>query len=151
MVSRSPFSVWAASFPLAVFLASPTDSFTLSHTLRLLVYSLAVTIWEVFSYGEIPFMHYPKNLAVATAVLQGERPAQPSNMPNDVYATISAAWAAEAQDRPSAAEIARQLRIAFEASSTGQEVAEEQAMDPLYARSPTTLSPDAWRLYSFDG
>jgi Protein tyrosine and serine/threonine kinase len=115
----------------------------------LIVYSLGITIWEIFSFGTVPFMKYPKNLGVATAVLQGERPERPENMPKDVWTAISAAWDADAKERPSATEVARQLRIAFEASSTGQEVGEDQAMDPLYARTPTTLSPDALRIYSF--
>jgi serine/threonine protein kinase len=64
------------------------------------VWSFGVTMWEIFSYGEIPYQ-FMSNKEATEAVTQGYRLPSPSACPQDVYQVILSCWNEDADDRPS--------------------------------------------------
>jgi serine/threonine protein kinase len=64
------------------------------------VWSFGVTLWEIFSYGELPYP-FMGNKEATDAVAQGYRLPSPSGCPQDVYQVMLSCWKERAEDRPS--------------------------------------------------
>lgn len=65
--------------------------------------------------GMFPFIHIQQDFRVMWAVQSGERPARPSNLlsrglTDKVWHIIEACWVQETSQRPTASQIAEQLR-----------------------------------------
>jgi serine/threonine protein kinase len=63
------------------------------------VWSFGVCLWEMFSYGKLP---YPgmSNIEVANNVLRGYRMEAPLDCPTEVYEIMVSCWKAEPENRP---------------------------------------------------
>ncbi|KAJ3557332.1 hypothetical protein NM688_g1529 [Phlebia brevispora] len=75
------------------------------------VYSLGMTIWEIFS-GETPFQAFiNEQVLVDNVVSYHTRPKRPSPMTDDhIWTTVQQCWAADARSRPSARQVQDGLR-----------------------------------------
>jgi len=64
------------------------------------VWSFGVTLWELWSFGKVPYSSMSNSETVA-AVLKGERLDQPLDCPGSIFKLISSCWAADPSARPS--------------------------------------------------
>jgi serine/threonine protein kinase len=64
------------------------------------VWSFGITMWEIFSYGELPY-HSMTNKETTDAVVQGYRLSSPSKCPQSIYQVMQFCWKENANDRPS--------------------------------------------------
>ncbi len=86
------------------------------------VWSFAITLWELFEYGTIP---YPElgNADVMKYVLAGNRLSKPAICSDAMWELIMNCWATEPVDRPSTQDIytviAQQYKQEFFNSETG--------------------------------
>jgi serine/threonine protein kinase len=84
------------------------------------VYSLGITMWEVYSRGKLPFAEKVDNTAVVAAVVSGERPERPDDTPDDIWDWMQRCWTADPASRPRAGEVSRALDTAtIDLSSAG--------------------------------
>jgi serine/threonine protein kinase len=101
------------------------------------VYSLGVTIYEVFTWADVPFNQFPSNMEVAHFVMSGERPDQPGICPDKVWAVVDRCWAQLPADRCSAADAAQEIGAALHGlPPTAFEVKGQTYSDPLYDKTP---------------
>jgi len=77
-------------------------------TLRTDVWSFAVTVWEMFTYGERPYGKM-NNIMIPMKLPSGLRPEQPDNCPDDVYGLMGMCWRSEAIERPTFTVIRQRL------------------------------------------
>ncbi|KAL5013664.1 hypothetical protein ScPMuIL_007934, partial [Solemya velum] len=59
-----------------------------------------VTLWEMFTYGQEPWMGYNGSQILQKIDVDGERLSQPSFCPADIYQLMLQCWAYKPQDRP---------------------------------------------------
>jgi serine/threonine protein kinase len=64
------------------------------------VWSFGITMWEIFSYGELPYQSMTNKEAL-DAVAQGYRLPSPSACPENIYQVMLSCWKENAEDRPS--------------------------------------------------
>eukprot|EP00656_Telonema_subtile_P051861 TRINITY_DN707_c0_g1_i1.p1 TRINITY_DN707_c0_g1~~TRINITY_DN707_c0_g1_i1.p1 ORF type:complete len:699 (+),score=142.19 TRINITY_DN707_c0_g1_i1:88-2184(+) len=69
------------------------------------VWAFGVTLWEMWSYGRIPFPTIASDADVAQKILDGERLGQPEGCPDSVYALMQQCWQTRPRDRPTFSEI----------------------------------------------
>ncbi|KHJ87438.1 protein tyrosine kinase, partial [Oesophagostomum dentatum] len=62
------------------------------------VWALGVTMWEVFSYGELPFAEL-NNFEMVSYAMAGMRPPKPKSCPAPMYELMQRCWAADPEDR----------------------------------------------------
>ncbi|KAK6759274.1 hypothetical protein RB195_021091 [Necator americanus] len=62
------------------------------------VWALGVTMWEVFSYGEIPFAEL-NNFEMVSYAMAGMRPPKPKSCPAPIYELMQRCWAADPEER----------------------------------------------------
>ncbi|VDL74629.1 unnamed protein product [Nippostrongylus brasiliensis] len=62
------------------------------------IWALGVTIWEVFSYGEVPFAEL-NNFEVVSCAVAGVRPPRPKSCPLGIYELMQRCWAVHPDDR----------------------------------------------------
>ncbi|CEF62636.1 Protein kinase domain and Serine-threonine/tyrosine-protein kinase catalytic domain and Protein kinase-like domain and Tyrosine-protein kinase, catalytic domain-containing protein [Strongyloides ratti] len=74
------------------------------------IWSFGITIWEVFSYGEVPFKHLNNN-EIFSAILNGARPELPKGVPETISYIIENCLKKEPEDRISAIECLTQLNL----------------------------------------
>jgi Protein tyrosine and serine/threonine kinase len=72
-------------------------------------FSFAVTAWEIFSLGRVPWMGMSNSEAMDN-VLRGERLARPDNTPEEVWEVMCDAWKQTASNRPTFTDIFRRLK-----------------------------------------
>ncbi|XP_055329599.1 vascular endothelial growth factor receptor 1-like [Paramacrobiotus metropolitanus] len=68
------------------------------------VWSFGIVMWEIFSYGEIPYHDTIKNLSyedITAALRKGLRLKIPSKCPEEMFEIMSGCWEYEAEKRPS--------------------------------------------------
>jgi serine/threonine protein kinase len=115
------------------------DSFLFSSHSRMQVYSLGITFQELFAFGAIPFADkYEKNMAVASAVIGGERPPRPAACPSDVFALLEQLWAQDPHDRPTCREAVSSLKLLLEEHSRQAEAKSDG--EHYYSFLPSSLS-----------
>jgi serine/threonine protein kinase len=81
-----------------------------SHRLKVLAYgsysyksdvwSFGIVLWELFSYGRIPYPGMSNSMTVEK-VLNGYRLPCPENCPIEIYNLMEQCWSEEPFDRPS--------------------------------------------------
>lgn len=71
------------------------------------VWSFGVVLWELFSYGDIPFANLESDEEVTELVHGGDRLQCPPDCPPQVYKVMQVCWQKRAEDRPTF----RSLRI----------------------------------------
>jgi serine/threonine protein kinase len=72
------------------------------------VWAFAVTLWEMFTHGRMPYRFIGSDSDVAEKVVAGsrlERPMQPTECPDGAYTVMQRCWASRANDRPTFAEV----------------------------------------------
>lgn len=68
------------------------------------VWSFGVTIWEMYSFGEIPYGDR-KGAEAIQSIDNGERLPKPPSCPDHVYDIMMKCWEFEADKRPTFAEL----------------------------------------------
>jgi len=68
------------------------------------VWSLGVAIWEIFSFGCIPFIGL-SNEEASNLVIFGRRLAKPQICPNEIYEILIRTWEEDPEKRPDANEL----------------------------------------------
>lgn len=63
------------------------------------VWAFGVTLWEIFSYGEMPYLNY-KNSEVQSILRDGYRMSKPESAETQHHDLMKACWAAEPKARP---------------------------------------------------
>ena len=65
------------------------------------VYSFAITAWELYSSGEIPFSMLPDSIIVSLVLDRERRPSRPARLQSDdLWSIITACWLQDPKGRP---------------------------------------------------
>eukprot|EP00656_Telonema_subtile_P017902 TRINITY_DN19652_c0_g1_i2.p1 TRINITY_DN19652_c0_g1~~TRINITY_DN19652_c0_g1_i2.p1 ORF type:complete len:484 (+),score=118.70 TRINITY_DN19652_c0_g1_i2:3-1454(+) len=75
-----------------------------------LVWSVGITLWQVFADGKLPFREVKHEDAVVMKISNGNRPSQPKSCPSTVYRLIQRCWANSTANRPTLEELSKQLK-----------------------------------------
>lgn len=74
------------------------------------VWSAAVTIWELYTYGELPLKDVP--LAQTAAKLkEGARCPKPDGLPAPIWETIESMWIADPAARPNFTTVSSKIQV----------------------------------------
>ena len=84
-----------------------------SYTEAVDIYSLAITLWEIWT-GEEPFAKFNQFQIYTLVGVEGVRPAVPLGMNEVLSECISAAWDQDAKARPSAAKLLNKLQREYD-------------------------------------
>jgi serine/threonine protein kinase len=87
------------------------------------VWAFAVTMWEMFTHGRIPYTFISSDSEVAQRVVAGERlprPLLPTECPDSLFGLLMRCWAARAADRPGFAEVKRLMLSEFQKEGDGE-------------------------------
>lgn len=76
------------------------------------IWSLGIVLWELWSYGEMPYTNLKQNKQVIVAVTEGKRLACPASCPLEIFEIIQSCWSHKPDKRPSAQEIYDQFQSA---------------------------------------
>ncbi len=63
------------------------------------VWAAGITIWEMFTYGELPYVEM-RTADVSVKVQQGVRVPCPKNCPEDVFEALNKCWLSDYKIRP---------------------------------------------------
>jgi serine/threonine protein kinase len=80
------------------------------------VWSFAVTVWEMFTHGLVPYTFISSDSEVGQRVSAGhrlERPMTPTECPPGIFGVMLKCWEQEAEDRPTFAEVKRMILSEF--------------------------------------
>jgi serine/threonine protein kinase len=72
------------------------------------LWAFAVTLWEMFTHGGVPYMFIPSDEDVGQRVVQGhrlERPLSPAECPEGIFAVMVKCWQEKPEARPKFAEV----------------------------------------------
>lgn len=72
------------------------------------VWSFGITLWELFSYGEVPYRGM-SNKEVSEQVIAGYRLEMPPGCPPEIWNLMKICWAENPKDRPTFSEINEDL------------------------------------------
>ena len=73
------------------------------------VWSYAVTLWEIYSLGEIPWKGL-NPIEIRDCLVRGERLGCPERCPREIYHVMTSSWEARPQDRPTFTSIYQTLK-----------------------------------------
>ncbi|EKX37983.1 hypothetical protein GUITHDRAFT_43517, partial [Guillardia theta CCMP2712] len=73
------------------------------------VWAFGVTMWEVWTYGEVPYWEITNDAEVGPKVVDGERLAAPSACPPNVYSIMQKCWKEKKTERPSFSQLQQLL------------------------------------------
>ena len=73
------------------------------------VWSYAVTLWEIFSLGEIPWKGLTP-IEIRDCLVRGERLGCPERCPREMYHVIASCWEERPQDRPTFSSLYQKLQ-----------------------------------------
>lgn len=75
------------------------------------LYSFAITAWELYSGGAIPFADVPDGLLARVVVENERRPPRPASLGNnDLWSIIRASWLPDPDKRPTFSELYPKLK-----------------------------------------
>ncbi|EKX30784.1 hypothetical protein GUITHDRAFT_58757, partial [Guillardia theta CCMP2712] len=73
------------------------------------VWAFGVTMWEIWTYGEVPYWAITDDELVGPKVVDGERLAAPASCPPQVYAIMQECWKEQKNERPSFSDLQKKL------------------------------------------
>ena len=73
------------------------------------VWAFGVTMWEILTYGKIPYFEIPRDEDVITHVLGVERLQRPGGCPRLLWSIVERCWAASPKARPTFAQLSAML------------------------------------------
>jgi len=82
---------------------------TSKHTIKSDVWAYGITIWEIFSFGEVPYSDLDNSLT-REKVSNGFRLPKPSECPNIIYQLMLDCWKENPNERPSFRDITLRLK-----------------------------------------
>ncbi|KAF6767802.1 hypothetical protein AHF37_07292, partial [Paragonimus kellicotti] len=80
------------------------------YTIKCDVWSYGVLLWEIFTFGDVPYRFW-SNPQTREMVESGYRLPAPENMPPLICTQMNRCWLADPQSRPTFAELARILHV----------------------------------------
>lgn len=107
------------------------------------VWSFAITLWELFSFGEIPYQGM-SNKEVVQQVSEGYRMEIPRTCPAEIASLIQKCWQAEAKDRPNFGQIVKELEE-LEGNWKSEDEPDYQTTNQMvstYAFTPSLPNPE---------
>jgi hypothetical protein len=87
------------------------------------VWAFAVTVWEMFTHGLVPYTFISSDPEVGQRVVAGhrlERPMTPTECPPGVFGVMLKCWEQEAAARPTFAEVKRMILSEFRVGRQGE-------------------------------
>jgi len=87
------------------------------------VWAFAVTVWEMFTHGKVPYTFTASECDVARSVVTGgrlERPMEPTECPEGVFAVMQRCWTARPADRPTFGEVKALMLAEFQREQQGK-------------------------------
>jgi serine/threonine protein kinase len=87
------------------------------------VWAFAVTVWEMFTHGMVPYTFIFSDSEVGQRVAGGhrlERPMTPTECPPGVFSVMLKCWEEEAKARPTFAEVKRMILSDFRVGRQGE-------------------------------
>jgi hypothetical protein len=87
------------------------------------VWAFAVTVWEMFTHGLVPYTFISSDSEVGQRVVAGhrlERPMTPTECPPRVFGVMLKCWEQEAKARPTFAEVKRMILSEFRVGRQGE-------------------------------
>jgi len=87
-----------------------------THTSKSDVYSYGVTLWEMFSYGRLPYAEYSNDVA-QKLIVSGQLMDSPLDCPPEVFALILKCWNRSAKERPTFAQVLTEVDTIFKKQS----------------------------------
>jgi hypothetical protein len=105
------------------------------------LWAWAVTLWEMFTHGKVPYTFIASDSEVAQRVVAGhrlERPLDPTECPDGVFDIMQKCWRPKAVDRPTFAEAKTLLLKEFQGQSEGECCV---CLDKTLARDMLALVP----------
>lgn len=69
------------------------------------LYGFALTAWELYTAGAVPFASVADPQLFYTLVTKGERPARPVEMGDEMWDLVRRCWRAEPAERPEFGEV----------------------------------------------
>eukprot|EP01119_Soliformovum_irregulare_P001421 TRINITY_DN11129_c0_g1_i1.p1 TRINITY_DN11129_c0_g1~~TRINITY_DN11129_c0_g1_i1.p1 ORF type:complete len:459 (+),score=121.35 TRINITY_DN11129_c0_g1_i1:68-1444(+) len=76
------------------------------------VWSFGVVMWEIFSYGQVPYGETPTKELIRK-IPAGERLSAPAGCPTSVFSIMQSCWAMDPNQRPTFSKITKDLKSAF--------------------------------------
>ena len=77
------------------------------------VWSFAVTLWEIYSLGAVPWKGLTP-IEIRDSLVQGERLGCPERCPREMYHVMETCWEERPQDRPTFTSLHQRLqRVSF--------------------------------------
>ena len=73
------------------------------------VWSFGVTVWEIFTYGDLPFANWSNEELLDLLVHRGERLKKPTGCSDYIFDMLLSCWTTEVHSRPSFLEIHERL------------------------------------------
>lgn len=73
------------------------------------VWAFGITLWELFSEGQVPYFQYSNKEAIEAVVHENYRLKQPNRCPHDIWPIIWGCWEKEPASRPNFANLVKQL------------------------------------------
>ncbi|XP_071502238.1 uncharacterized protein [Diadema antillarum] len=98
------------------------------------VWMFGVTLWELFSYGEEPWLGYNGAQILQKIDKEGERLQRPDHCPPGIYQIMESCWQASAEERPTFEVVREQL--------TRMKPVEMRAIQSLHLDEPDKLDFD---------
>lgn len=74
------------------------------------VWSFAVVLWEIGTFGAFPYSHVPDNKLLEHIIIEKQCLSQPKNIPCDIYKIMQYCWAFQPENRPTFAQLVLDLQ-----------------------------------------
>ncbi|GLB44805.1 putative kinase-like protein [Lyophyllum shimeji] len=103
------------------------------------IYGFALTAWEFYTNGAVPFGSVTDAQVFFALVKKGERPERPQKIEEGVWALVQRCWSGDPYERPDFVAVERMLRGLM--APTGQE-STSQVVDSNKATRSPVLSPE---------